>query len=981
MRPIKLTLSAFISYKSTQTIDFTEIDGHNLFLITGETGAGKSTIFDAICFALYGKLSGEGGEKTNFLKCHLAAEKDICKVNFSFKIGNDQYEIERIPTQMVFSERKGEMISRQGSVILTLPNGEVITKTNEANSYIEKVIGLDHKQFKKVVMLAQGEFKEFLVADSSEKQQILRKIFGTEVFDDFSKQLLDMEKLLETKLSAQKNLVDTYIGQFDFGDDENIKSVLDRQEINTKEFLQFSKEFLTTKYEEILNNRESLQKLREELSKINIEECEKTNANFEKLNKAQEIFKRLSENIEFHNARKAQLEKIKSARKIYPLYEKINENEKQINITNDNLEATKKQLNELLCEFEKVKKDYENLPLIQKENEVLTLKTTELGYSLDLLNKKDIKESNLAQKQKEEKNFIKSLDLIKFLIKKCDIIEQIKVTKEISYIISEKDTLEKEIIKKEQEYKKIKLDYEKATDNFYKATASFIAENLKENAPCPVCGSIHHPNIATKSIDEISKEQLNQKQKDYTKSNEQLIKLKTSLSSINEKLEEKLKNIGVSISEFEEFKNKLQNDYNLIENDILMLVSKDKITDDKYQDKEYLIQSQTDLTQNLGRVKGEINSLENEIKEILSSVKDCLDKNSITKQIEENNQIIKNNVQKVQNVTENFNNINNKKTVLSERINSFENQILLLKENQNKYISDFNSQIEKSIFDTIESFISILYFIDREEQIEIECKDFEKNFYEVTSQKEFLEKELAGKQKIDVSVLADKKKSISQEINKIEAFNEKLLSSYNTNKNYIDEIEKIISAMGDGYEKLKNVAKLSHLANGKTESRMNFESYVLSAYFNEIVAHANARLYSMSMGRFSLLRKEERSTRGKLSGLDLEILDRHSGTKRHISTLSGGESFKASLSLALGLADVLQNHYGGIKIETMFIDEGFGSLDEKSLDSAVETLYTLEKSGVLVGIISHVVFLREKIPTKLIVKSTSEGSIAKFSVI
>ncbi|MEG1448461.1 MAG: SMC family ATPase, partial [Oscillospiraceae bacterium] len=748
MRPVKLTLSAFISYKNKQTIDFTEIDGSNLFLITGETGAGKSTIFDAICFALYGKLSGDGGEKTNFLKCHLAGEKDICKVEFVFKIGEQLYTVQRIPTQMVYSERKGEMISKQGSVTLELPDGEVITKTNEANSYIEKLIGLDHKQFKKVVMLAQGEFKEFLVSDSSEKQQILRKIFGTEIFDNLSKELANMEKLLETKINEQKNLVDTYIKKF-IADDEKIVDALKMEEINVKEFLPIAKEYLTKKREEILCNREKLQNMREDLSKINVEECKKTNDNFEKLSEATQVYENLQNSFDEQKQRKLQLQRIKSARKIVPIFEKNLDVQRQVTISQENLQVVQEQYKNLIPRFCNAEKNYSEIGQLQEKSAKLNSKITELKLALELATKKEEKECLLRQKKEKEKNIGDSLQLIKLLIARAEKTELSDAINEISSITAQRNQLGLDFEIKKQQNNSLREDFDKTTKDFYNATASFIAQNLRENEACPVCGSIHHPKIAQQSKD-VSKEILQQKQDRLEKSNQQLIKIETSLSSINEKLTEKMAAIGVCADEVNVLAEKNKSDISDCNNAILKIVSQQKIADKKYMDKQYLCESQTNLIQSYGTIKGEISSLKNEIEDICLPSVECLEKEVIEKQISEISHETSAITEQIQTATEAYNALCNEKSVLEERQKSSEEQYHLSTEQSKMLHEKFQQVIKESVFENDEEFMEIIHFIENEEAIEIQCKNFENSQYEAKSQKEFLEKELVGKNKVDI---------------------------------------------------------------------------------------------------------------------------------------------------------------------------------------------------------------------------------------
>lgn len=878
---------AFGAFVKKTEIDFLVLNKYSLFLITGPTGAGKTTILDAITFALFGEASGETRRTENF-KSDYSDLKELCFVKFEFELKNKKFIVERYPKQNKMSARKNVVVVNSKAK-LTFEDGEEILGTDNVNKKIIEILGITYKQFRQIVVLPQGEFKKLLEAKSEDKQEIFRKIFNTDVHEKFCKTLLESTKEIQKQIENSKQLMSGYINSIDVFEDD--------------ELLQITSQFLPNNGENsVVNINMLLIKLKANIKKNN----DKTNSIKEKINL---------------------LEKNKNS---------INEKLMCLKI----IEETKLRLKEAECKIERKEKNQQELEIELKDT-LLKLKnaSAQKDAVADLICEKNVLNNKLEcfkeiDSLKKEHEFVlnKKIKIIQQLNRLLLAEQKIKLKAEL-IINKELACKFKELITSIDVYYNIFNEYNASEkkylseyEKFLAGQAGFLAKKLLNNQPCPVCGSTVHPNKATLLTGTPSEE--------YVK----------NLSLQTKKLRESLNGIDIKLFE----------NYNFIKDKIA------EVTNIEYKD---ILHSKNQLTNILSYYKDCWKTKLNEYNSINADVN-----NIAVETISDDIKDLQNNIIEINVMLETLKNneikLNQKvedeistKDILV-KINSIDAKINTIEKNYKA--ENIKYQQVKTLVDENNKEIQLLN--DEIKKIKIQLQ--KNNIKDVALNKEDL---ILNLQKMD-----EQMHNLIEELTRI-------TSQLNVNIKQYENIKKLNCKYEKLYVKYSNYASLADVSSGKNPLRISFERYVLASYFQDVINAANVKFSEMTGYRYLLKRKEDREKNNRASGLDLEIIDNYTGKARHVNTLSGGESFKASLCLALGLADVVQMYSGGVEINTLFIDEGFGSLDTESLDSAIEALTSLKKNGRLVGIISHVNELKERIPVKLVVKTSKVGSSLELS--
>lgn len=1043
MRPLKLTMGAFGPYSKTQTIDFTQLKD-NIFLITGPTGAGKTTIFDAISYGLFGEASGSSRDK-DALRSDFASIEDETFVELDFEIRGKAYRIKRTPQQEQKKLRGEGITIKNADAELHLPDGIIITKITNVDIKITEIMGINKDQFRQIVMLPQGEFRKLLESDSLEREAIFRKIFGTQAFELIQRKLDDEGKELYKTIKTFITERDTHVKHIDVGVSEELKQLVNSENINITEVLSLTKKQI--KIDE------------EEYEKLNVESREitkKLDEVKEKIVKAEEINKKLKERDELEvsfNAligKKNEYEKkevlLQKSRKALPIYEiektylrsktTISSKKQEKDLAGETLEKAKVILAKSEEAFANEEKAVERRKAIENEYSYLSnmqqkvidyeKNSGELKLQLKNLESFNITLEKSGESLKSDKieldslgNELKKLhecetQVIKEDQKLSDLKNQRKDLGEVYKSLKSNMKLKSEITVNKEEfevydvgYKEFKAQFEKAEEIFKRGQAGILASGLSLDSPCPVCGSLSHPNPA-KLIENIgSQEELDKLKERYEKLTEErntklnnLARENGRLNTASEELDNRLKQLGEQISE------KLPNDYNEalifvesrginIKSQITKLEESLAVLKNRLTEKAKMEQRQEELKEIIRRLEADIvkgNQQNVELYGTVAKLKEAVA--TIEKDIPEN---IRSGAKLIARLSELKKNIDTMEKAYKDALQNRENcrnsltkaqtdkdskEVALteaLAENERLW-SVLQEKIKEADFESFEEYKSIS---KDGNEIDTLQRDIEKYYQSVNSQKTMLEKIVIDTKALTIQDIEIYKTSLIELNEMLTKISESLTNIYSknkNNKNTIAQIESINSKIIVKEEKYKVVGELARVAKGDNSQRITFERYVLAAYFDEIISAANLRLNKMTNGRFQLSRKEEKGKGSKQQGLELEVFDNYTGKARHVKTLSGGESFKASLALALGLADVVQSYAGGISLDTMFVDEGFGSLDPESLDNAISCLVDLQNTGRLVGIISHVPELKERINSRLEIFPTKEGSVAKFVV-
>ncbi|SHH09008.1 exonuclease SbcC [Anaerosphaera aminiphila DSM 21120] len=913
MRPIKLTLSAFGPYANKTVLDLDSLGERGLYLITGDTGSGKTTIFDAIIYALYGDPSGENRD-ANMFRSKYAAVETPTFVELVFKYGEKEYTVKRNPEYERPSKRGTGMATQKAEAELICPDGRIITKTREVTEEINKIIGVDRNQYKQIAMIAQGEFLELLLASTDERKEIFRKIFNTEPYEKLQRELSSEASKLYKELEKHKNSIRQYIDGIKVREDSELSDQLNmgkNSEITTEETVEILKKIIEqdeiekSEVKEKLDNTEkTLSEISEKIAKA--KDNEKTKLNLEQ-NKIEflEISPKREEaerNLKLEEEKKSSREQLKEETLILK-----RELEKYI------------ELDEVQSEILKIEKSL--------ENEKTSLES--LTKSSELISKE------ISEKLKEQSDLKDCRADREKLLSKIDKLEN-KGRKVESVIeaFHEYNNLKELLESEQQNYKVLSSEMESAKNQYdiqnkayLDEQAGILASELRESEPCPVCGSTEHPLKAKLSEKAPDRETLDKLKENYEK-----LSLKSSAASgkcseISGKVESKRLEIEKSSTEiFKEVD--FSNVYaELLESKNKLLLEREELL------KELEISNgNVEKLEELERTLPMLNKREEDIKrETLERDRQIADLKSSVKHKSEGLEKLRKNL---------------------AHSSREEAEMVILEKEQvlNKMERDYSEAVSK--LDSIKSEIT---------RLESKIKTLEEEIQVA----EEVNIELEEKRRFD---LQREKSGYMEEFTSIS-------SRLDNNNSALENINLQLKTLGKGETKYTWVSSLSKTANGNIagKEKIMLETYIQMTYFDRIIARANTRFMNMTNGQYELKRRVEQENNRSQSGLELNIIDHYNGSERSVKTLSGGESFKASLSLALGLSDEVQSSAGGIKLDTMFVDEGFGSLDDESLSQAIQTLSSLSEGNRLVGIISHVSELKEKIDRQIIVKKDKTG--------
>ena len=992
MKPIRLELKEFGPYKD-EIIEWDRIINEPIFLITGKTGSGKSTLFDAITYALYNKTTG--GKDISSLRTKTASDKDKTQVNFDFELSGKRYRIERTLAYL----KTGNKNLTSGKVALMKYNDEelevIATKEQEVKEKVEELIGLDDKQFCQIIILPQGKFKEFLLSKSSEKKETLRSLFNTYFYQKFVDQLQEQAKKLDSNNKQKEKELITRFEQFDI-DGELTKFEFLKDE-NFKEI----NEIILSQENEIEIEKKELAKLEKDLikSKENFIELSKLNDKFLKLEDNKVKIDELNNKDDYFNKLKAEVEKLSELQKSK---DKITE---YVSLLDKQLQLTK-QGKSLLDEKERYKKDLAanteleaKLTSMKDKIESLRKETTDLKFFYNNIDELIVAKSDINIFT----NKLEELNLKKESIKEIEY--SLKIEKENYFESNEEKNildgsigkLKLEILKKEQEVEKLK-EFEKKSSELndkklnYEASKKHLEElqvtkediekdvlllksnkeqevlnsflvKLHEGDDCPLCKQKieHLPEVTTLvEVDDDIEKSL----QDVT---EKVIKLETLL----QKDEQDIQNLTTEIKDLEDSIN------------LKAVEQLSQLEDELKHETTNLTEVVEGLKKSEVRIKGfekEIENLsvllkdEDQLKQKQSQAKNKIDQfeNNVNIELEEFKGYYENNIVQINEFDNNYNKFqenNNelqiRKTKIETEQKNNEENLLEVTKGIEVIVMNFTKSKLSKYYNSLEQAKENIKELEKLEQYQTQIDEFEDTKKIVINSLKQLEEELTNTVRPD---LEEERKKLQDIEDKVSNFIEKmaiLTTRLSNNKKLYEKIHSEYLNLLETSKDTREIIALSDVVSGKTENRKSLETYVQGYYLDLILVAGTKRLLQMTNDRYRFIRREEKSKGGGLQGLEIEIHDIYLNSTRIISSLSGGELFLASLALALGLAEVIQNESGGISLETIFIDEGFGSLDAETLDIALTTLIDLQSYGRNIGIISHVSELKERIRPKI----------------
>lgn len=917
MRPLKITMSAFGPYAGEVTLDMQKLGKSGIYLITGDTGAGKTTVFDAISYALYGEASGNYRENTTLRSKYASADTPTF-VELEFEYNNEIYKINRNP-EYPRPNKRGEGFTKQSAnAELVMPDGSVITKIKDVSAKVEEIIGINKNQFSQIAMIAQGDFRKLLNCETNERSKIFRKIFKTEPYHNIEIKLSSLFNELKRNREKEKSGIEQYINQLKCNENDTLSLELERAksgDVLIEDVIKLAGEIINKDTLEYTKTQKNIESINEEIEKIN------SNIKlYENQEATKKAYAKASAKLEELKTKRNECEKAyKSAE---AQRERLDDLTRKINLINskmpkyDELKSLENSINERTQSFEK-----SNNSLKLKQQEITSLE-------------KEIDEKSKALEE------VKGADLLvqKLTVQKEEINKKAEALKELKTEIDRCKTEQKNL-KNAQSFAKSALDEYGALENeynqiyiaFFNEQAGIIADELKDGEPCPVCGSTSHPNLARKSENAPSQADVESAQNLVKKAQEKADKARDTASAIKSRFDEIAANVKSAAKKLFGTDDNVFDDYN-----------------------------------------SNINALKKEYDRTLALLKTANEKLDLYQKLDKE-------IPKIQ----------EKQKSLSEKISKLNTQKAsdeaFISENT-KRVTSIKSELDFESADLAKDKLKEYTNLsnDIKNTIEKSKNDFDdiKSKYDTQKgTKASLENALKEFKEIDLASLNEKSLKLNEYKKDIDKTAKSLYSRIESNKLLVDNISEkrdILKGYDDKYVWLK---ALSETANGDIsgKEKITLETFVQMTYFDSIIRKANIRLLTMSDGQYELVRRSDAETLKKNEGLALDVIDHFNGSSRSVSTLSGGESFMASLCLALGLSDEIQSSNGGIKLDTMFVDEGFGSLDGEALDRALSALTSLSQGNRLVGIISHVDALCDRIDNKIVItKDRTIGSNAQI---
>ena len=1002
MMPISLTLSAFGPYPDTITIDFESFQEDGLFLITGPTGSGKTMIFDAMIFALYGKTSGQI-RQTDSLRCDHALNEIPTFVEFSFSLHQQNYTIKRNPKYYL----EGKKTPKQPSALLILPDGKMVEGIKEVNQKMISLLGVDDQQFKQICMIAQGEFTKLIMASSDEREKVLRELFHSETYQK-----------LEEKLKVH---LKTYQDKYDLLLNKRKDLMQELQVEDHQEYLSKQTKLIASQQKEYDDLKKDLDQKKQQLQlyrlqnqrliqlkdlKQQFQDLKKQENDYQELNKTVDTLKKAQETNYLYISYIKQQKKLQTLKlnqedflkQLKKLEKDYQEKKVQANTltvkqqTKEKLQNQIQETKQLINQIYQYQNDYQNLQTLKQQYRML-----DEEHKL-FLKKKEKFENGLQRDQERsqsEQQVQSKYELIKQQYVRLNE-QKVKVHQLSDYydqilkLNENKSDLQEEYTVVEKQVDHEKMQYNQMEKLYFRKQAGIFALQLKEDQPCPICGSLHHPHPAQIEKEDITKEKLDQQAKKVKQQEHRLQDILQKILLSNQKKEMLVKQTKQLSSEL--------NIQEEISKEIFIKELDHLSKDEKRMKKEYLeLQDELKYIQKLKKSVAlslkdmstyeskelkQAQSLENiqvQIHQLSGKLDDSLRQYEIGEVNKNYQQVQKEYRQlslEIETIQQDYEKVKNKYLEIKTKISSLNQQIIQEQEIYDELDNKYHTALDAFINE--EEFLNLKTQINQISILEKKYQDYLISLKSLNEQIISLENEVKDSTYVDLSSLSETIKEVNQQLREKNDDLEKLKIDYSLKEKMIKDIQKINQQLEKDEDTYQRYLDLYNLASGKNNARVSIERYVLATYFENMLIYANVIMKQLSQGRYQLLRKDDAGKGRSQQGLELDVFDQESGNIRSIKTLSGGESFKAALSLALGLSRMVQDYAGGIELNTLFIDEGFGSLDSQSLDQAMNCLMELHHENKLIGIISHVSDLKDRIERQLVVERKQKQSVIQM---
>ncbi|MGB1238228.1 MAG: AAA family ATPase [Pseudomonadales bacterium] len=1020
MRPIRLSITAFGPFAGTECVDFTALGEQPLFLINGVTGAGKTTLLDAICFALYGKTTGDEREAAQ-MRCDHAAAATGTVVEFSFSIHAKAYWIKRSPEQLR-PKAKGEGYTRSGASaeLWTLDAqgepGELIVsqKVTEASREIERITGLNVDQFRQVMILPQGKFRQLLLADSKDREAIFGQLFSTQIYKRIENQLRDQALALKREVGRRGDLVQGLLEATELADrDELDKALADlvtavEQAASERGLLEAQLRTAQRAFEEgkVLSSAfDQVAKLERERAALKTQQGDIAAVKLQLLRaeQAQEIEHPYLQ----YSAVKAQLPQLQQA--LEKGRAELAAAEQQLTLATQaqsEIPALRQQLDTAKANSIAYAKHRESAAQLDSAQQVLEGRQSEYKQAVE-------QHAQLTAHWQSLDDECRQLDSqIQARLQRLEGYQDLALQDaslqrrghDLAAIIAQQENVQLQAHKlseakvagqrSAQLFQQAQTRSQQIELQWHQSHVMRLAAQLEHNSPCPVCGATDHPNPASGQGEVISQEQLEQSKREAERASEELTAqreayggLQAQYKSVQQQLSELITGFVDNYRISDAFDSAEQGQWlSTAQHELQRRQAEFQQLQVEHSAAQKQREARAALAEQTKQALQQANDASTQCDKALSLAKAQREQvaaqlpeafqspGALDKAIEIARQSQRELDSQIAHLSETYTQAQAAVSAAKATVEAQVDELARIETQLQGLGTRWSEVLKESFFKTELEFLQARMQSDALLSLREKLQHFEQQWKHNEGAMEAAKAAVADAEMVDISALEQQldqvavaRKCAETQWQQLHQREQGLLAT----KKKIDEVEARSAELEAKY---KVVGTLSDVANGQTGDKLSLQRFVLSALLDDVLVDASARLQVMSKGRYQLLRKEERAKGNKASGLELEVDDAYTGKQRSVATLSGGESFMAALSLALGLSAVVQAYAGGIALDTLFIDEGFGSLDAESLELAVRTLVDLQRSGRTIGVISHVSELKEQMPLRIDIRSDHRGS-------
>lgn len=1022
-----------------ETIDFNMFEDSSLFLISGKTGSGKTTIFDGMSYALFGESSGKLRQGKE-MRSTFADPSEPTEVHLAFSHGDYFYDITRKPEQELYKKRGDGTRTQSAKISLIVKDhsGKELreyTKRREVDSFIQELLHLDATQFAQIVLLPQGEFRTFLIANSNDKEKVLRNLFGTQLYQLLNEQLKLQLKTVNKDIETTQQTIQAKLDQL-YWQEPLLEELAVEQQLSV---LEQQQEAMIKQQEAEESELSSLKKQKEqkEQERFAVEELANEFTKQSQLKRQKEELDQATEMIEKLRYEEQQLQWVQ---KHQGMIEKIDEKVNLISTYEQELranQANQETQNQLIQQLKQKQKDNLNqvievnqakeqvtkwqfeIPLYEEKEKLantLEKDQSELSVLEELLTKSKEKQANAeqayqtklviiegrAQVEKEQLELARHQDQWQTFLENWKKQQDLDVKK-----MAATDQLAvKEASQKQAEVKKEILYQQVAQQKsqWAKMQISRLSLFLVEGEPCPVCGSIEHPNqkehqeFTLEEIQSIENE-LNEIEQAAQKQEADVAKLQTQAAQLRQDEQELQKELNAQNGKVSSLLEQLQDKQVVLIKAPLSLDKIDQVTADfkRKTDKLNLKLKQIEAAKD-SIIELEKNVAEQQL-QVLEQEKNVNQKKqeqainqtklkTISEQLSDKQSSLTEIMEKKQQLEQQIVQWERQKQEIEEQLSKAQENQLLLKNSKEHLAKEqatnltekqslekqLTAALKESHVELDEKIVRVLLReVPKLDAIKDELTAFDKKKDQLTFQLVELEKKLENKTQPEITGLLDEIEQLSVTLQKKEANYYQQQEKIQANEKIQQQVKELIASIEQQWEEVTALHQLAATVNGDNPRKTSLERYVLQTYLEEVLKVANQRLGLLTKNRYQFELNQDSGSYKNQTGLEINVYDDNAGSSRSAHTLSGGESFIAALALALSLAEVIQEQAGGVLIEALFIDEGFGSLDEEALEMAMEALETIENEGRMIGIISHVSELKARIPQQLQIKTNGNG--------